>query len=76
MHPNESKIQRLEAFCKQLVDVIEELEHELRRCTDELIRAGGKSPEYEKRMRKLLENTELNVKELEKAQKEIQQLKK
>ena len=76
MHPEESKIQRLEAFCRQLVDVIEELEHELRRCADELIRAGGKSPEYEKRMRKLLENTELNVKELEKAQKEIQRLKK
>ena len=76
MHPNESKIQRLEAFCKQLVEVIEELEHELRRCTDELIRTGGKSPEYEKRMRKLVENTELNVKELQKAQKKIQQLKK
>ena len=74
MHPKESETQRLEAFCKQLVEAIDEFEHELRRCKDAMERAGGRSAEHERRMRKLLENRDMNIKELEKARQRIREL--
>ena len=75
MRSAEPEIQRLKAFCKQLTEAIDEFEHELRRCTDALERSGGRSSVFEKRIRKLRENRDLNIKELQQAQEKIQQLK-
>ena len=75
MRSAEPEIQRLKAFCKQLTEAIDEFEHELRRCADALERSGGKSSLYEKRIRELRENRDLNIKELQQAQKKIQKLK-
>ena len=71
-----SQIERLEVFCKQLREAIDDFEHELRRCSDALERAGGRSSRYERRMLELRQNRDLNIKELQRAQQKIVELRK
>ena len=74
MHNKKLEMQQLKAFCKQLIEAIDEFEHELRRCADALERAGGISAQHESRMRELRKNRDMNVEELEKTRKKIHEL--
>ena len=64
----------MEAYCKQLIEAIDEFEHELRRCADALERAGGRSTRHESRMHELRKNRDMNIKEVEKLRQQIQKL--
>jgi chromosome segregation ATPase len=69
------EIERLEIFCKQLLEAIDDFEHNIRRCADALERAGGTSPQVERRIGELRHNRDLNVRELHHARREIERLK-
>ena len=69
-----AEIKRLEGYCRQLIDAIDEFEHELRRCKDAAERAGGASASVAKRMRELRDNIDLNTRELDQARRSIERL--
>lgn len=65
---------RLQRFCVRLLEAIDEFDHEIRRCSDALERAGGTSPEHEARLRVLRANKADCVVDLRKAREAIKAL--
>lgn len=70
-----NEIETLQAYCEELVEAIDEFEHQARRCRDRLERAGGLSHGAEAELKRLKQNRELNREELEKSRYRIEQLK-
>lgn len=70
-----SEIARLEAYCEQLEDAIDELEHEARRCRDKLERAGGHTHAISRELERLKRNSAHNRKELAAARRRVDALK-
>ena len=68
------QIKDLKSFADQLREALDEIGHEIRRCRDALERHGGRSPEYERRMRILQDNAKLNIKELRDAEELLSRL--
>lgn len=69
-----AEIARLEKYCEQLEDAIDELEHDARRCRDKLERAGGDSHGLSRELDRLKRNSAYNRKELEAARRRIHEL--
>jgi len=72
--PVQNDIKRLEDSCRQLTDAIDEIQHEIRRCSDALERAGGHLPEQQRRMLELCRNRDLNIEDLRAAQVKLHEL--
>lgn len=70
-----NEIERLEAYCEELVESIDDFEHQARRCRDRLEREGGLSHGAEAELKRLKQNRELNREELEKSRRRIEALK-
>lgn len=71
----EQEIAALEAYCEELVEAIDEFEHETRRCRDRLERAGGDTHQLSRALKQLADNRNLNRMELEKSRRRIDELK-
>lgn len=69
------EVESLEAYCEELVEAIDDFEHQARRCRDRLERAGGLSRGAEAELKRLKQNRELNREELEKSRRRIKALK-
>lgn len=70
----EREIAALEAYCEELAEAIDELEHDTRRCRDRLERAGGDLHQIARALKQLTENRDLNRRELEKSRRRIDEL--
>lgn len=70
-----NEVQTLEAYCEELVEAIDDFEHQARRCRDRLEREGGLSHGAEAELKRLKQNRELNREELEKSRRRIKKLK-
>lgn len=70
-----SEVETLEAYCEELVEAIDDFEHQARRCRDRLEREGGLSHGAEAELKRLKQNRELNREELEKSRRRIEKLK-
>lgn len=70
-----NEIETLEAYCEELVEAIDDFEHQARRCRDRLEREGGLSHGAEAELKRLKRNRELNREELEKSRRRIETLK-
>lgn len=71
----EREIAALEAYCEELAEAIDELEHDTRRCRDRLERAGGDLHQIARALKQLAENRDLNRRELERSRRRIDDLK-
>lgn len=67
----ESEIATLEEYCEELVNAIDDFDHEARRCRDKLERAGGDSHQVARSLKRLADNRDFNKKELEKSRRRI-----
>lgn len=70
-----NEIEKLEAYCDELVEAIDDFEHQSRRCRDRLEREGGLSLGAEAELKRLKQNRELNREELAKSRRRIEKLK-
>lgn len=68
------EIAALEEYCNELVDAIDEFEHQARRCRDRLERAGGESHDAARDLKRLIENRDYNRSELDKSRRRIERL--
>lgn len=68
------EIVRLEEYCEELADAIDEFEHEARRCRDRLERVGGQSHRLTRDLKALEDNRAYNRRELERARVRISEL--
>lgn len=65
------KIRSLEEYCEELLEAMGEFEHEARRCRDRLERAGEEPQRLERELKRLNDNRRLNGKELVKARRRL-----
>ncbi|HSH41292.1 MAG TPA: hypothetical protein VK973_04120 [Arenicellales bacterium] len=70
----QSEIARLEAYCNELADAIDDFEHNARRCRERLERSGGAPRQIERELERLSANRELNRRELMRTRQRIEQL--
>lgn len=70
----QSEIATLELYCEELMNAIDDFEHEARRCRDKLERAGGDSHQIARALKALADNRDLNSKELEESRRRIEAL--
>lgn len=69
-----SEIARLEAYCEELADAIDEFEHDARRCRERLERAGGAPHRMARELERLNANRDFNRRELLSSRRRIEQL--
>ncbi|MDZ7841620.1 MAG: hypothetical protein U5R46_12530 [Gammaproteobacteria bacterium] len=69
------ELETLEAYCEELVEAIDDFEHQARRCRDRLEREGGLSHGAEAELKRLKQNRELNREELKRSRRRIEELK-
>lgn len=72
----EAEIRSLQEYCEGLLEAIDEFEHQTRRCRDRLERAGGESHQVARELTRLNHNRRLNRKELDKARRRLDELRK
>lgn len=70
----ESEIARLEEYCEELANAIDDFEHEARRCRDKLERAGGDSHQIARALKILADNRDFNRQELQESRRRIEAL--
>lgn len=68
------EIEALESFCRELENAIDDFEHGLRREQDRLERSGGNDSDIYKRMSLLRDNRTLNIQDLDKTRKRLEEL--